>query len=89
MLLCDGGQRCQDDFHKRERDQREIGCENLSRADECSPLVKLSRFMSVVLLDASVEVKKGGYIQVNLIISLKYISVSGTLIVSEWHFVST
>ena len=44
--------------------------------------------MSVVLLDASVEVKKGGYIPVNLIMSFKYISVSGTLIVSEWHFVS-
>src|SRR5882724_13490398 len=30
--------------------EREIGwCENLSRADECSPLVKLSRFMSIVL----------------------------------------
>src|SRR5882724_3315950 len=30
--------------------EREIGwCENLSRADECSSLVKLSRFMSVVL----------------------------------------
>jgi len=30
--------------------EREIGrCENLSRVDECSSLVKLSRFMSVVL----------------------------------------
>src|SRR5882724_2974207 len=39
--------------------------ENLSRADECSFLVKLSRLMSVVLLDASIEVKKGGYIKVS------------------------
>ena len=31
-------------------EEREIGwCENFSRADECSSLVKLSRFMSVVL----------------------------------------
>src|SRR5882724_8442113 len=84
MLLCDEGLRCQDDFHKR---KREIGwCKNLSRADECSSLVKLSIFMSVVLLDASVEVKKGGYIQVNLIVSLNtflsvapLLSPSGTL----------
>ena len=32
-------------------------------------LVKLSRFMSVVLLDASVEVKKGGYIKVSQVVS--------------------
>src|SRR5882724_8512326 len=39
-------------------------------------------------LDASIEVKKGGYIQVNLIMCLNTFSVGGTLIVSEWHFVS-
>src|SRR5882724_2786708 len=55
--------------------EREIGwCENLLRANECSSLVKLSRFMSVVLLDASVVVKKGGYIPMNLIMCFKYIS---------------
>ena len=46
--------------------EREVGWyENPSRADECSSLIKLSRFMSVVLLDASIEVKKGGYIKVS------------------------
>src|SRR5882724_7829507 len=50
--------------------EREIGwCKNLSRADECSSLVKLSRFMSIVLLDASVEVKKVGYIKVSRVMS--------------------
>jgi len=32
-------------------------------------LLKLSRFMSIVLLDVSIEVKKGGYIKVNQIVS--------------------
>src|SRR5882724_5784999 len=59
--------------------EREIGwCENLLRADECSSLVKLSRFMSIVLLDASVAVKKGRYIPMNLIVCFKYIS-------RQWH----
>ena len=59
--------------------EREIRwCENLLRADECSSLVKLSRFMSIVLLDVSVVVKKGGYIPMNLIVCFKYIS-------HRWH----
>src|SRR5882724_2725788 len=50
--------------------ERKIGwCKNLSRANECSTLVKLSRFMSIVLLDASIEVKKGGYIKVSQVMS--------------------
>ena len=46
MLLSDGSRRCQGDFHKRERSG---GMNIPSRADECSFLVKLSRFMSIVL----------------------------------------
>src|SRR5882724_883820 len=39
-------------------------------------------------LDASIAVKKGGYIRVNLIMCLNTFSIGGTLIVCEWHFVS-
>src|SRR5882724_10275961 len=60
-LLCDGGRRCQDDFHK----EREVRwCENLSRADECS-FSKTFQIYECSPLDASIEVKKGGYIKVS------------------------
>ena len=49
--------------------ERLDGVKIFSRADECSSLVKLSRFMSIVLLDVSVAVKKGGYIKVSRVMS--------------------
>jgi len=67
--------------------EREVGWyENLSRADECFFFSKTSQIYEYSPLDVSVEVKKGGYIQVNLIISLNtfpsvapLLSWSGTL----------
>ena len=50
--------------------EREIGwCENLSRADECSSLVKLFQIYQRSPLDASIEVKKGGYIKLSQVVS--------------------
>src|SRR5882724_13352407 len=55
MLLWDGGRRCQDDFCKRER----LGDVKMSQEP-----------MNASPLDVSIEVKKAGYIPVNLIVSL-------------------
>ena len=68
--------------------EREVGWyENLSRGDECF-FSKTFQNYECSPLDARIEVKKRGCIQVNLIVCLNTFSISGTLIVSEWHFVS-
>ena len=58
--------------------EREVGWyENLSRADECS-FSKTFQIYEHSPLDARVEVKKGGCIQVNLVVCFKYIF-------HQWH----
>jgi len=45
--------------------------------------------MSIAFLDSSIENQNGGYIKPDQIKLLKiHFSMSGTFIVSEWHFVS-
>ena len=78
MLLCDGGQRCQDDFHKRERS----GGVKISQELMNALFSKTLQICEHSPLDVSIEVKKGGHIQVNLIMCLNTFSVSGTIIVS-------
>jgi len=61
MLLCDGGLRCQDDFCKRKRS----GGMKISQELMNALFSKTFQIYEFSPLDASVEIKKGGYIKVS------------------------
>ena len=61
MLLCDGGQRCQDDFQKK----RGSGGVKISQELMNALFSKTFQIYEHSPLDVSIEVKKGGYIKVS------------------------
>jgi len=65
MLLCDGGRRFQDDFCKRER----LGDVKISQELMMLLFSKTFQIYERSPLDASIEVKKGGYIKVSRVVS--------------------
>ena len=66
MLLCDGGQRCQDDFHKK---RERSGGMKISQELMNAHFSKTFQIYERSPLDVSIEVKKGGYIKVSQIAS--------------------